>query len=87
LLERAVSCRDAIVESPPCSESVSNWVNWYNKDRPGIQLELHGGAPAAMIVNAPIHILCIGKDPEELNDEWRERCSGEPGKIRIPVDE
>lgn len=85
LLSRSVSCRDSIVDSPPCTESVTNWVSWYNEDQPGIHLDGKGGRPTTLIVNAPIHTVCTGRDPDELSDEWREKCSVPPEKIEIPI--
>jgi hypothetical protein len=87
LFERSVTCRDSVVESPPCGESVSNWVYWYNKDRPDVHLEMENGRPAVLIVDAPIHRRCTGRKPHELNEEWRGLCSAEPEKLRIPLGE
>jgi hypothetical protein len=88
LREEGVLCADPRLRGHRCTESVTNAVQWYDREKPEIDLAVKDGSPTALSVNEARDWACArpkrdGMDPAE----WQRLCPEPPRRVRLPLAE
>jgi hypothetical protein len=80
--EQAVRCEELRASGTFCSESMTNFIHWFDTTHPGIELARDGGQPVELSVKASRNPLC---DPvrEWLTDAQKEECARPPERVRL----
>jgi hypothetical protein len=86
LHQESVRCSDPRLKGRECRESVSVAVDWYDDERPEIELALEGGRPAALTVNEARNWQCASPKPASMDAAaWSRLCPEPRRRLRLPL--
>jgi hypothetical protein len=78
--QEAIHCSDPRLAGLPCGESVSNFVFWYDKADPALDLQEEKGQPSALSFNTARDTYCRRA---AMNEDMRTRCAQAPARATL----